>query len=717
MKDRGSNWQIAASVILLFAIWLGALPVFGQIKQDGKGVGVKVVSELPPKEKRWALIVGIDKYEKDVSTLQGAVNDAGALKNVLVNYAGFPENQVILLTSDAADVDNLPKRENILSALGDLSQRVPPDGLLLFSFSGHGVSVGDQAFLIPSNGRITKNLSLLRSLSINVKDIQEAIQEIKVKQVLMLLDACRNEPGKGDVPNVLTDAYKEGFSFDVANSDVKAFATLYATSVGERAFEFYDKDTKQFRGYFSHAVEEALKGKAANDKGEVTLSNLINYLETTVPKKVKYDKGETQIPTANYSDSYRANQLILSVADKSENNSLSPAQIAWTKFSSTARLLLKYDYVGLFSEDLVKVTLNGKWGIIGKNGKEIILPKYDDIYSLSEGFASVSLNGKYGLIDKNGTEITLPKYDEADLFSEDLARVRLNGKEGFIDKNGKEIIALKYDAVDSFSQGLTRIKLNGKYGYIDKSGKKIILPQYDGIDLFSEGLARVKVNEKWGFIDKSGKEIIALKYDAVYPFSEGVAWVKLNGKYGLIDKNGKEIILPKYDYVDSFSEDLARVILNGKQGFIDKNGKETIPLKYDYAESFSQGLARMRLNGKEGFIDKSGKEIVALKYDYVSLFSKGIAGVKLNDKWGVIDKSGKEIIPLKYDYVNSFSEDLAGVTLNGKQGFIDKSGKEIILPKYDDFGWIDFRKEGFIGVKLNGKKGFVDIYGNEYFDF
>jgi hypothetical protein len=294
--------------ILCFTILL----IFSQIVfGQEKGVGNRNVSKLPAKEKRWALIVGIDKYERDVSTLQGAVNDAKALKNVLINYAGFPENQIILLTSDATDPDQLPKKENILVALNEMISKVPEGGLLLFSFSGHGVSVGNQAFLIPSNGRITKNQTLLKNLAIDVSEIRNAIQEIKVKQVLMLLDACRNEPGKGDTPNLLTDAYKNGFSFDVANNEVKAFATLYATSVGARAFEFYDNETNQFRGYFSYAIEEALKGKAANEKGEVTLGRLINYLETTVPKKVKTEKGETQIPSTTVSETYKASELIL----------------------------------------------------------------------------------------------------------------------------------------------------------------------------------------------------------------------------------------------------------------------------------------------------------------------------------------------------------------------------------------------------------------------
>jgi len=42
-------------VILIFAVWFGALPVYAQ-KQGGKGFTNKAVSELPSIEKRFALI-------------------------------------------------------------------------------------------------------------------------------------------------------------------------------------------------------------------------------------------------------------------------------------------------------------------------------------------------------------------------------------------------------------------------------------------------------------------------------------------------------------------------------------------------------------------------------------------------------------------------------------------------------------------------------------
>jgi hypothetical protein len=540
--------------------------------QGGKGVRNLSVTKLPSVEKRWALIVGIDKYEKDISTLQGAVNDAKALKEVLVKYAGFPENQVIVLTSDSTDADEQPKKENILVALNDMISKVPEDGLLLFSFSGHGVSVGNQAYLVPSNGRITKNQTLLKNLAIDVSEIRNAIQEIKVKQVLMFLDACRNEPGKGDTPNVLTDAYKSGFSFDVVNSDVKAFATLYATTVGERAFEFYDKDSKQFRGYFSYAIEEALKGKAANEKGEITLSRLIDYLEKTVPQKVKLDKNEIQIPSTTVSETYRANELVLSVSQpqalqSNQINIKTGEVVYWNEIENSTEIEDFENYLsrtakGEFSgtyKAVAELKINrlkkanaDAWSKFRGTAKNLLI--YDYVNKFSEGLAEAHLNntvayGTSGFINKSGNVVIPLKYDIANPFSNDLSLVMIldgTGYFGFVDRTGKEVIPrVKYETAESFSEGLAGVGLceDGTFGFIDKNGKEVIPLKYDDVGSFAEGLAKVELNKKYGFIDKTGREIIAIKYDSIWCVAfvkEGFIGVILNGRKGFVDIYGNE---------------------------------------------------------------------------------------------------------------------------------------------------------------------------------
>jgi hypothetical protein len=274
----------------------------------------------PNKAKRWALIVGVDQYrDGQINALKGSVNDAHALANALVRYAGFPQDQVIVLTTDQPE-ERQPTRINILTYLSNLASLVPKDGLLLFSFAGHGIERGGQAFLIPSDARLSHDISLLEESAVSVTRMHDRIKAIGVGQVIVLLDACRNDPGgRADAPNNMTAAYTK-FNFDVRNREVQAFATFYATAVGYRAYEY----TEKHQGYFTWAIVEGLKGAAANEKGEVTLAALVKYVQDNVPKRIAIDLGATeqQKPFATI-DGYRADELVVALSGPKAKNAAS----------------------------------------------------------------------------------------------------------------------------------------------------------------------------------------------------------------------------------------------------------------------------------------------------------------------------------------------------------------------------------------------------------
>src|SRR6185503_16010035 len=97
------------------------------------------VAALPGETDRFALVIGVDKYQDEqITELKGASNDAKSLAAALVRCAGFPSDQVISLTSDQR-IERQPTRANILRRLSNLRQAVPQDGLLLVYFSGHGM--------------------------------------------------------------------------------------------------------------------------------------------------------------------------------------------------------------------------------------------------------------------------------------------------------------------------------------------------------------------------------------------------------------------------------------------------------------------------------------------------------------------------------------------------------------------------------------------------
>ncbi|MEK6299545.1 MAG: SUMF1/EgtB/PvdO family nonheme iron enzyme [Acidobacteriota bacterium] len=287
------------------------LRVEAQRQQDNRALRMQEIKELPAKSKRFALVVGVDEYQDEqISRLSGATNDAKALAAALVRYAGFPSDQVILLASDQPR-QRQPNRGNILQYLSNLRGIVPEDGLLVVFFAGHGVERGGRGFLCPSDARIGGSVALLEATGVPVDTVREWIRETGVRQVLIILDACRNDPsGRGGEENRLTDSFAQQFNFDVRNKEVSAFATLYATDVGHVAYEYKEKN----QGYFTWLLVEGMKGEAANEKGEVTLGGLVKYVQEQVPKRVRLDMGQERVqrPYATIGG-YKADELVISI--------------------------------------------------------------------------------------------------------------------------------------------------------------------------------------------------------------------------------------------------------------------------------------------------------------------------------------------------------------------------------------------------------------------
>jgi formylglycine-generating enzyme required for sulfatase activity len=297
-----------ASLLSLFLILPISFLTDSEAQSRDQGRELKTVSRLPDKSKRYALIIGVDEYrDKQINRLYGAAKDARTMSEALVKYAGFPADQVTLLATGEPQ-EREPSRANILQRLLNLNGVVPKDGLLLVSFAGHGMQRGERAFLLPEDVKIG-SLSILENTSISVSQMKDLIRQTGAKQVLVILDACRNDPsGRADAVNPMSRAYR--FDFDTRNREVEAFATLYATEVGERAYEYTEKE----QGYFTWFLVEGLKGEAANAQGEVTLSSLVRYLQDKVPRRVQMDIGQEkkQRPWA-YIEGYRADELVISV--------------------------------------------------------------------------------------------------------------------------------------------------------------------------------------------------------------------------------------------------------------------------------------------------------------------------------------------------------------------------------------------------------------------
>lgn len=95
------------------------------------------MSSASGKPQKWALLIGIDGYPH-VRPLNGCVNDVKAMRQILTGAFKFPEENVTVLTDEAAT------RDGILTALKDLVGRVGMGDVVVVHYSGHGSQMPDR---------------------------------------------------------------------------------------------------------------------------------------------------------------------------------------------------------------------------------------------------------------------------------------------------------------------------------------------------------------------------------------------------------------------------------------------------------------------------------------------------------------------------------------------------------------------------------------------
>jgi len=232
----------------------------------------------------WALLVGINDYQDSrISDLNYTVNDVTRFRDVLIDKdaCAVPKDKVYLMTNNSIG-DELPTNTNVIFRLENLVSRIKPEDTFIFYFSGHGMMRDGKQYLLTINSD-SRSLTTLAASAIPQDTIHELLNKVKAHQVLVILDSCRNDPekGKGDKDNTLTDEIARGFimkSRSAPDGMPGSSATLYASSVGERAYEWDSMKS----GVFSYYLVEGLKGACIDANNEVTLRGLANYVMKNV---------------------------------------------------------------------------------------------------------------------------------------------------------------------------------------------------------------------------------------------------------------------------------------------------------------------------------------------------------------------------------------------------------------------------------------------------
>jgi hypothetical protein len=239
------------------------------------------ISSLSATGKRYAILVGVNDYlDQGIIDLATPRNDARDLAGSLAGW-----DRVFTMTDDAdlrgPDAPTRTNIENRLSLLADLSN---PDDTILFFFSGHGATGGDnESLLLPLDAALTR----LDATTLRLSSVQSTLNARGKRNVVLMIDACRE-----------TVSATKGLSVVGAGGGGRDLNALYATQAGWYSYE----DEAKRNGVFTRFLLAGLAGSAdANRDGSVSLGELAAWLPGAVGDYA-LAKGIRQKPFASLRD-------------------------------------------------------------------------------------------------------------------------------------------------------------------------------------------------------------------------------------------------------------------------------------------------------------------------------------------------------------------------------------------------------------------------------
>jgi hypothetical protein len=258
-------------------------------------VADKSIEQSVPIEDKFALIVGVSKFQDPKIDLKYSSKDAQDFANYLTTDAHFAKDHVRVL------VDEQATKERVLEEIGDkwLPRVARPNDLVLIYVSSHGSpSQMDELglnYLVMYN----TNPDSLYATGLPMQDLAAAIrQRVHCNRVVLIIDACNS--GATNTAKGITR---------VGNFDGKSLAQgtgqLVICSSAPNQVSWESK--RYANGVFTRQLIKGLRSSS----GQATLGQAFQIMKSSVLDEVLSDRKELQTPVMK--SKWDGNDLIITL--------------------------------------------------------------------------------------------------------------------------------------------------------------------------------------------------------------------------------------------------------------------------------------------------------------------------------------------------------------------------------------------------------------------
>ncbi|MGK7875067.1 MAG: caspase domain-containing protein [Xenococcaceae cyanobacterium] len=243
--------------------------------------------------KNWAIAIGINQYE-NLPKLNYAVRDAELMREWF-REANF--EKVYYFSDNSPPIDDASKpyssrpTGNILKRFLRVRFSQPflsAGDNLWFFFSGHGLRHAERDYLMPSDA--DPHPEGVEDTAILLNYVTERLRRCGSDNVVLLLDACRNEGSKGP---------------GVGEEKQQGVITIASCSPAERSYEIEEIQ----QGSFTHVLLESLRIQGEGNCA--TVERLDQYLRYRVPEINRQYNKPRQTPYAIAEPATKSHLILL----------------------------------------------------------------------------------------------------------------------------------------------------------------------------------------------------------------------------------------------------------------------------------------------------------------------------------------------------------------------------------------------------------------------
>jgi hypothetical protein len=237
---------------------------------------------------KFALLVGVTKFQKSFDFLEFSGKDATEFGNFLVRYGNFPKDNVKVLVDENATTGK------IREAFGDIRAKAKADDLVVIYISSHGhprdLDPTGLSYVLTYDTD-TESSAKVYATGLQMVELAELGRWTLARDYVLLLDTCYSGAAKPGVVGKIVPAGTNGLDPLQGLQGSGNRAVISASRADEQSFE----DPQNKHGFFTRFLLEALR-----QEGAKPLSSIYDYVGTHVSTEVALQDGRQQHPVVQY---------------------------------------------------------------------------------------------------------------------------------------------------------------------------------------------------------------------------------------------------------------------------------------------------------------------------------------------------------------------------------------------------------------------------------